>query len=294
MERDGIDPAQLRDFAVRYTAAWCSRNPESVAAFFSPDGSLKVNDEAPAIGRRAIAEVARSFMTAFPDLRILMDDLIRVNGRTRYHWTLIGTNASTGRKVRISGFEAWRFGEDALVIESLGYFDGADYQRQLHAQLELIPATAEQQPVIANLLELYAHDFSEFRRLELGPDGRFGYEPLPLYWTEPGRRPFLVKVDGQLAGLVLVKQVSGSSGPDWDVAEFFVVRGYRRLGIGTEIAHQVWRRLPGAWQVRVLPANPARHFWERAIAGFTGNASQPKALEKDGETWFVFTFDSKR
>lgn len=287
-----IDPARFRDFAVRYTEAWCSRNPESVAAFFSTDGSLKVNDDAPAVGRRAIAEVARSFMTAFPDLRILMDDLILEVDRPRYHWTLIGTNASSGRKVRVSGFESWQFGEDGLITESLGHFDSADYQRQLLAQLELIPATAEQQPIVANLLELYAHDFSEFRRLELGSDGKFGYEPLPLYWTEPGRHPFLVKMDGRLAGLVLVKHVSGKQ-PIWDMAEFFIVRGYRRLGIGTEVAHQVWRRLAGQWQVRVLPSNPARYFWERAIAEFTRAAAQPAAIEKSGETWFVFSFESK-
>src|SRR5579872_4016577 len=30
----------LRDFATRYTAAWCSQNPANVAAFFSDEGSL--------------------------------------------------------------------------------------------------------------------------------------------------------------------------------------------------------------------------------------------------------------
>ncbi len=49
------------------------------------------------------------------------------------------------------------------------------------AQIELIPATLEQQPLLANLLELYIHDFSEFHDVELGPDGRFGYRNLPLY-----------------------------------------------------------------------------------------------------------------
>jgi hypothetical protein len=70
-------------------------------------------------------------------------------------------------------------------------------------QLELVPAGPDQEPVLANLLELYAHDFSEFHKIELGADGRFGYKDLPLYWREPNRRPFLVKVDGKLAGLVL-------------------------------------------------------------------------------------------
>src|ERR1035438_9120203 len=77
--------------------------------------------------------------------------------------------------------------------------------------IEVIPATAEQEPILANLLELYAHDFSEFCDVEIGADGRFGYQPLPLYWSEPGRHPVLVWVESKLAGLVLVKRGSNVS-----------------------------------------------------------------------------------
>ena len=43
----GLD---LNQFANRYTAAWCSQHAASVASFFAVDGSLKINDGAPAIG----------------------------------------------------------------------------------------------------------------------------------------------------------------------------------------------------------------------------------------------------
>jgi predicted ester cyclase len=127
-------PTRLHEFARRYTAAWCSQDPASVAAFFSPNGSLRVNDDAPAVGRNAITEVARGFMTAFPDLQVLMDDLIVRGDHTVYRWTLVGTNTGpggTGRRVRISGFEEWRVDLDGLIAESLGHFDREDYQRQL-------------------------------------------------------------------------------------------------------------------------------------------------------------------
>ncbi len=78
------DPAQLREFATRYTAAWCSQDPAAVAAFFSPTGSLKVNDAAPAVGRAAITDVAHGFMTAFPDLQVLMDDISVQRDRALY------------------------------------------------------------------------------------------------------------------------------------------------------------------------------------------------------------------
>lgn len=162
------------------------------------------------------------------------------------------------------------------------------------ANIELVPATREQEPIVANLLELYIHDFSEFHNLHIGADGRFGYIDLPLYWSEPERRPFLVRVDGKLAGLVFVKKGSGSNKAAWDMAEFFVLRGYRRRGIGTHLAHAVCSRFPGPWEVRVMQSNvPALHFWTRAISKFTGEVAKPVLLKKDHRDWYIFSFDSR-
>ena len=128
------DPAQLRELAERYTAAWCSQNAASVAAFYSPNGSLSVNAGAPAVGRSAITEVAQGFMKAFPDMEVLMDGLLVEGNHAVYQWTLSGTNTGpggTGQRVRISGFEVWQIGADGLIAESRGHFDSAPYQRQL-------------------------------------------------------------------------------------------------------------------------------------------------------------------
>jgi len=162
--------------------------------------------------------------------------------------------------------------------------------------LEVIPAAQEQEPILANLLELYAHDFSEFHDLEIGEDGRFGYQSLPLYWSEPDRHPFLIKMDGKLAGLVLVKRRPAVSGGQavWDMAEFFVIRGCRRRGIGTRVAHQVWSRFPGLWEVRVMHTNvSAQHFWASAISTFAGEEIRPVGIEYHGASWILFTFESK-
>ncbi len=127
--------ARIHELATRYTAAWCSHDAASVAAFFAPDGSLTINGGTPAIGRGEITAAAQGFMTAFPDMKVLMDSVV-LQGRDRavYHWTLVGTNtgpSGTGRAVHISGFEEWRIGADGLIAESLGHFDVAEYQRQL-------------------------------------------------------------------------------------------------------------------------------------------------------------------
>ena len=127
-------PAGLREFAARYTAAWCSQNAASVAEYYSPAGSLTINGGAPSVGRRAIAEAAQSFMTAFPDMRVILDEIESRGGAAIYRWTFIGTNTGpggTGHRVRFSGFEEWTIGADGLIAESQGHFDAAEYQRQL-------------------------------------------------------------------------------------------------------------------------------------------------------------------
>ena len=129
-----MDPTRLNQFATRYTAAWCSQDAASVASFFAEDGSLKINDGIPSVGRAAIAGAAQAFMTAFPDMVVTMGRLDVGRNRITYHWTLTGTNTGpggTGRAVRISGYEAWRIGADGLIAESKGHFDEAEYHRQL-------------------------------------------------------------------------------------------------------------------------------------------------------------------
>ena len=128
------DLTKITTFARRYAEAWCSRNPESVAAFFAENGSLSVNDGPPAVGRAAIAEVARGFMRDLPDMIVTMDDVTHDSDGTKFHWTLTGTNTGpggTGKRLRISGHELWKIDEDGLIGDSKGHFDTAEYERQL-------------------------------------------------------------------------------------------------------------------------------------------------------------------
>ena len=100
--------SELNDFAGRYAKAWCSQDPEKVAAFFAERGSLSVNDGPPAVSRAAIAEVARGFMHDLPDMVVTMDDVSRNSDGTKFHWTLTGTSTGpggTGKRVRIRGYE---------------------------------------------------------------------------------------------------------------------------------------------------------------------------------------------
>jgi len=79
------------------------------------------------------------------------------------------------------------------------------------------------------------------------------------------------------------------------MAEFFVLRRYRRLGVGLKAAHLVWSRLPGKWEIRVITQNQnAVRFWERAVEEFAGRPSFPVTLDRNGKSWQVFSFESAR
>lgn len=128
------DPDTLREFASRYTAAWNSHDATRVAAFYAENGSLTINNGEPSVGRRGVAEAAQGFITAFPDIVVVMDDVTVDGDQVTYHWTFTGTNTGpggTGKAVRISGYEQWTISPDGLIAASLGNFDEAEYEFQL-------------------------------------------------------------------------------------------------------------------------------------------------------------------
>jgi predicted ester cyclase len=121
------DREQIEQLARSYTDAWCSHEPARVAAHYVPGGTIAINGGEPA----GIEDVAQSFVAAFPDIEVYMDDLVLKGDQVEYHWTFTGTSAETGQHVRIAGFEEWTVGADGLIAESLGHYDQAEYDRQL-------------------------------------------------------------------------------------------------------------------------------------------------------------------
>lgn len=157
-------------------------------------------------------------------------------------------------------------------------------------RLDIAPARAEECEVLANLFQLYIHDFSEqwagTARGELEADGRFAPYPLDAYWREPARIPLLFRVAGHLAGFALINDHAHSGRPAArNMAEFFVVRKHCRAGIGLAAARLIFRRYPGQWEVAVARTNPgALAFWRKAI-GESGFAREIEEFETDGPAW---------
>lgn len=128
-------------------------------------------------------------------------------------------------------------------------------------EFNLVAATEDDKPVLRRLIELYRYDFSEFDQADVDPHGEYGYRYLDNYWTEASRAPFLFRVNGCWAGFALVRAES-----PFDMSEFFVMRKYRRQGVGRVAAAELFRHFAGPWRVRQQKTNPtATEFWRTAI-----------------------------
>ncbi len=136
----------------------------------------------------------------------------------------------------------------------------------------VVTAGSDLAATVRNLNQLYLHDLSESAGWDAADDGRFPEEDVAGYWQDPRCHPFLVRVDGRLGGFAVVdgySHLSGESGIR-DIAEFFVLRKYRRIGVGRCAAGLLFERFPGRWEVRQLPGNTAATaFWLSTIGELT-------------------------
>jgi predicted acetyltransferase len=138
--------------------------------------------------------------------------------------------------------------------------------------VELQPIAPGERDVLRRLMQLYLHDFSEFLDKDVDANGEYSYAYFDHYFRpeeRDSRHAFFIRANGHLAGFAFVRQRDGEN----SVAEFFVMRKYRRSGVGTDAARQVFARFPGGWKVAELAANlPAQAFWRKLIADVTGGA----------------------
>jgi uncharacterized protein (TIGR02246 family) len=250
------EASDLSAFAQRYAQAWSSQEPGSVAAFFAQDGQLTVNGGDTATGREAIAEVARAFMEAFPDLVVGFDRLERKGQRLLFHWTLTGTNTGpggTGARVRISGSEAWFLGADGLIFDSIGSFDAEEYARQLgtiaQGGAEDLAAILDNRTSVI-IDGIRSGDVSQIMAL-YGPGSLYASDSETLLSDPASIREFWVNVAASPAHDATLEVLRIERlGPDAFIEiqkyDVFDESGARMFG---GYASLLWRRVEGRWVI---------------------------------------------
>lgn len=134
--------------------------------------------------------------------------------------------------------------------------------------IEIVPVDNRHKSALRQLIELYSYDFSEYTKADVDEHGFYGYMDLDQYWTEDTKAPFFIKVNGKIAGFVLVgmscKFTENESARS--IQQFFVMRKYRGLNVGNFAAKYIFSLFKGEWEVRVLHTNkPALPFWNKVI-----------------------------
>lgn len=127
----------------------------------------------------------------------------------------------------------------------------------------------QDRPLLARMLELYQYELSDLWLQDLDARGEYGY-PLGRYWSRDDCHPFIVTVNGQLAGFALVDAALrvGSSGHWMD--QFFVLKKYRRAGVGRAgpVGVRGAARPMGGWPNARQPRRAS--FWRKVIGEYTG------------------------
>ncbi|MEJ5059085.1 MULTISPECIES: GNAT family N-acetyltransferase [unclassified Pseudomonas] len=130
------------------------------------------------------------------------------------------------------------------------------------SSIELHAAQRDELEIIENLMQFYTYDFSEWLPLKLGENGLFNILPPPDYWRRPSTRPFLIRVDGELAGFVTVDDETHIAGAEHNIGYLFVSRGFRGQGVARFVVFTLLSRFPGQWQIFHSEANEsAQQFW---------------------------------
>ena len=164
-----------------------------------------------------------------------------------------------------------------------------------HPNLVISKIGPESDVLLRNLSEHYCHDMSEWFELDTGADGRYSYDTASVW--EKRCDAYLAKVGDSIAGFALI-----GSGGEWlgdigahDVHEFFIMRKFRRHGVGRSMATFLWNEHPGEWLVRVLEANaPATTFWRGEISIYSFGSYREEQHTVGGRPWKFFRFLSNR
>lgn len=152
----------------------------------------------------------------------------------------------------------------------------------------------EEKQVLRNLMQLYKYDFTAFDPEDVDVMGLYDYPYLDYYFVEPDRYAYFIKINGVLAGFALVRHtvLVDTKEPVWELAEYFILKKYRREGIGSRAARKIWAKHLGKWKIGIMDNNvPALAFWRKVALSYDPNYT---ALEEKDWQGVILVLESKK
>ncbi len=166
----------------------------------------------------------------------------------------------------------------------------------------LVKATLEDYPCIQNLARFYVYDLSRTcgfisKDWSAPKDELYESFDYKCYFEEKDRHPYLIKINDELAGFVLIHKQGTCPKTDWNMGEFFILAKFQGRGIGLQTAKEIWKIFPGNWEISVIPENiPALKFWRKSIQDFTNGQFQEQIkkinYDQDQPDRYILSFSS--
>lgn len=166
--------------------------------------------------------------------------------------------------------------------------------------VEVIQVPVEEKQTLNNLLKMYCYEWSQYNKFDVNDKGEYEFEHhLSVFWNKENHYPFFIKVNGILAGFVLIDdefQIHKNS--DYSVSEFFVMHKYRKTGVGRYAAKAVFDMFHGKWEIERHPNNIASViFWDRVVNEYTNGKyeiikSCPDVVYNDGTCGDIISFEN--
>jgi predicted acetyltransferase len=167
-------------------------------------------------------------------------------------------------------------------------------------EIQLIPATLADYPVIQNMGRFYVYDMSEYLGhndgWEIPEDGLYECIDLKKYWETGSGFPFLICHQNELAGFAIVDNKGSDASINYNMAQFFILRKFKNKGLGQYVAHQLFNRFKGTWEVMVMPDNiGAYQFWKKVISKYDSDyQSYDRAVPHfNNKIWRIFKLSSE-
>ena len=141
-------------------------------------------------------------------------------------------------------------------------------------RITLSKATQEEKNTVQNLGRFYVYEMYKYCGFlpawNVPSNGLFECIDLSSYCEKPDRHAFLVKVDDELAGFVLINKVGSTPDVDWNMGEFFIVSKFQGKGVGRYVAEQIFNQFPGVWETSQIPENTAAiEFWKAVVSRYS-------------------------
>jgi predicted acetyltransferase len=155
------------------------------------------------------------------------------------------------------------------------------------------PALSTELACIENMMQFYNYDLSESLPVDFAETGLYAIQPKAQYWLKPGVAPFVIYVDGELAGFAVVDDEVIQPQSQYNMGYFFIARRYRGRGVGKQVANKLFSQFSGAWEIYFYTTNEtASKFWNAVIAKSSAHDVAMSAQIIDSEPCTLVSFST--